>query len=77
MAGLTRLVAFLNILDGAKIPYFLGHFRDDSVMVSFAVVGERYEIDFFEDREEISIFKGDESVTIDIAPVLKVIAEFV
>ena len=46
MAVLTRLVAFLNILDGAKIPYFLGHVRDDSVMVSFAVVGERYEIDF-------------------------------
>lgn len=77
MNGLTRLTEFLDVLEKARIPYALGHFRCGSVMVSFAVVGERYEIDFFEDREEISVFKGDESVTIDLAPVLKVISDFV
>ena len=40
------------------------------VMVSFAV-------EIFEDRDEVSIFEGDESVTTDLSPVLKVIAEFV
>ena len=77
MNGLTRLTTFLNVLERAKIPYFLSHFREETIMVSFAVVGERYEIDFFEDHEEISIFKGDESVTIDLEPVMKVISEFV
>ncbi len=77
MTGLTRLTNFLELLEKNKIPYFLGHFRSDSVMVSFAVVGERYEVDFFEDREEVSVFSGDESVSTDISPVLKVIADFV
>jgi hypothetical protein len=60
--GLTRLTNFFELLDKNEIPHFLRHFRAESMMMSFVIVGERYKNDFFEDREELSGLSDDESV---------------
>jgi hypothetical protein len=44
----NKLLAFLDHLEEAKIPYRLEHIRD-SVMISLAVPGQRWEIEFFDD----------------------------
>ena len=44
----AKLIAFLDQLEQAKIWYRLEHVRD-AVMVSLAVPGERWEVEFFED----------------------------
>ena len=77
MNGLTRLNQFLQLLKKRKISYQLMQSRADAIEVSFALVGERYEVEFFEDREEICVFRGDEGPTEDMAPVLKKIDDFV
>ena len=43
----------------------LDHLREDSIMVSFTLVGMRIELDFFEDHVEFSFFKGNEDVETD------------
>ena len=73
MGGLTRLLTFLNSLTKRNIPFVLGSFRDDTIMVSFALFGERYEVDFFEDNEEYCIFVGDEGPSGDLTPVHRAI----
>ena len=45
----TRLLALLERLDGAKIPYTLSHSRDDAVMICAFAPGEYWEIEFMED----------------------------
>jgi hypothetical protein len=42
----TNLVAFLERLDEAKIPYTLQHSRDDAVMIVAFAPGEYWEIEF-------------------------------
>lgn len=57
------LYKLLRTLDGASIFYTIGRHRDDTVMVTLTLVGERVEIDVFEDGHmEVSRFLGDESV---------------
>lgn len=48
--GIKDLIPFLNFLDREKIYYRLDHLRDDSIMVSFTLVGMRVELDFFDDH---------------------------
>jgi hypothetical protein len=45
----SRLLAFLERLDQAKIPYSMRHSRDDAIMVVAYAPGEYWEIDFLED----------------------------
>ncbi|HEX8201657.1 MAG TPA: hypothetical protein VF590_14330 [Isosphaeraceae bacterium] len=45
---LGKLLALLERLEQAKIWYRLEHVRD-SVMVTVAIPGERWEVEFFED----------------------------
>ncbi|HUC27599.1 MAG TPA: hypothetical protein VMA73_33295 [Streptosporangiaceae bacterium] len=44
-----RLVNFLNRLDDAHFFYVLGHTRPDSVMVTVAVPGWHWEVEFMAD----------------------------
>jgi hypothetical protein len=44
-----RLLNFLNRLDEAHILYALGHTRPDSVMVTVAVPGWHWEVEFIAD----------------------------
>ena len=71
MNGLIKLVGFLAILKENSVPFSLHHFRDEAITVAFALAGERYEVYFFEDHEEYSVFGGDESVEIGISSVIK------
>jgi hypothetical protein len=75
MNGLTTLTQFLDYLSRKRIRFTIVQSRDDAVMVSFALVGERYEIEFMEDHLEVCVFRGDESVTLDLAPVIARIEE--
>src|SRR5262245_3295078 len=64
----SQLLAFLERLDRAKIPYSMRHSRDDAVMVVAFAPGEYWEIEFLEDDEiEIERYRSnghidDESV---------------
>jgi hypothetical protein len=42
-------MAFLTRLDQESIYYTLAHHRDNALLVSVAVPGERWEIEFFDD----------------------------
>lgn len=63
-AGLfSNLLAFLNRLQDAHIPYSIRHSRSDAVMVRVVVPGERWEIDFLEDGEvDVEVFRSSEGV---------------
>ena len=57
------LFGLLTKLEHAKISYTLGRYRPDSVLVSLTVVGQRIEIDVFEDGHmEVSKFIGNEDI---------------
>lgn len=46
----SKLLAFLDRLEVARIPYRLAHVRD-SIMVEMVVPGERWEVEFFENGQ--------------------------
>lgn len=51
------------MLDSARLHYFIERTRPDTIRFSVTLVGERVEIDVFEDDHiEISRFRGDESI---------------
>jgi hypothetical protein len=57
------LYQLLQRLEEAKIHFTLSRDREDSVMVTLTLVGERVEIDVFEDGHmEVSRFPGSEAV---------------
>ena len=57
------LYLLLQKLDAGKWHYALSRHRPDSVLVSITFVGERVEVDVFEDGHmEVSRFKGSEDV---------------
>jgi hypothetical protein len=62
-------------LEDAKIPFTLSRNRSDSLLVTLTLVGERVEIDIFEDGHmEVSRFKGSEDVVGNAELVEKLIA---
>ena len=46
-SGFDQLVDFLNQLEQQNIHYTLSHHRDQEIMVSVAIPGERWEVEFF------------------------------
>jgi hypothetical protein len=57
------LYDLLTSLESAKIHFTLSRYRPDSVLVSLTLVGERVEVDVFDDGHiEVSRFKGNEDV---------------
>ena len=53
----------IRMLEEARLHFFIERTRSDSIRLSVAMVGERIEIDIFEDDHlEISRFFGDERV---------------
>ena len=59
MDNLNKLIAFLDELEKQKIFYTLGKIRD-SILVSVAVPGERWEIEFMSSGDiEIEKFKSN------------------
>jgi hypothetical protein len=59
----SQFLAFLERLDGARIPYRMDHSRDDAVMVTAFAPGEYWEIEFLENGEvEIERFRSDGAI---------------
>jgi hypothetical protein len=57
------LFDLLRRLEAAKIHFTLGRYRDDTILVSMTLVGERVEVDVFEDGHmEVSRFPGKEDI---------------
>ena len=57
------LFLLLQQLEGARVPFALARHRPDSVLVTLTIVGERVEVDVFEDGHmEMSRFLGNEEI---------------
>jgi hypothetical protein len=57
MSAMEKLLDFCAALDRQKAPYELSVARPEAIMVSLAVPGERWEIEFFSDeRVEVERF---------------------
>jgi|HubBroStandDraft_4_1064222.scaffolds.fasta_scaffold160378_2 hypothetical protein len=61
--SLRSLLDFINALSSAKIFFRLDSHRDEAVMVSVDVPGERWEVEFFADGEvEVERFLSSDGV---------------
>ena len=57
------LYELLSRLEAARIHFTLARYRPDTVLVTLTLVGERVEVDVFDDGHmEVSRFKGNEDV---------------
>lgn len=66
-----ELYRMIALLEDAKIHFRLDRHRDDSIMITATIVGQRIEIDVFEDGHvEYSLFRGNEDVE-DNVPALE------
>jgi hypothetical protein len=53
----------MRLLEDARLHFFIERTRPDSIRLCVTMVGERLEIEIFEDDHlEISRFRGDESI---------------
>jgi hypothetical protein len=60
------LFELLSALERSNIHFTLQRHRPDTVLVSLTLVGERVEVDVFEDGHmEVSRFKGTEAIVGD------------
>lgn len=60
---MSKVFEVLKRLDDAKIHYYIGRYRPDTIDISATIVGERVEISVFDDDHiEISRFVGNEDV---------------
>ena len=73
--GLQRMLDFLNFLQEKGIEPKIEHQVPDSLMVTFALVGIRVEVDFDVDFMQFSLFKGDEAVQMDEKVLIALIEE--
>ncbi len=54
---------FMRDLDATRTSYTLTSVREGAVMVQVALPGERWEIEFFDDREpEVEVFRSDGNI---------------
>jgi hypothetical protein len=57
------LFELLSSLEKARVSFTLARNRPDTVLVTMAIVGERIEVDVFDDGHmEVSRFKGNEDI---------------
>ena len=57
------LYDLLATLEGARIKFTLHRYRPDTVLVAITLVGERVEVEVFDDGHmEVSRFKGGEDI---------------
>jgi hypothetical protein len=59
----SAIFTTIRMLEEARLHFFIERTRPDSIRLSVTMIGERVEIDIFEDNHlEISRFCGDEKV---------------
>ena len=70
------LYELIKKLEDAHIFFTLGRARPDTILVTLTIVGERTEIDVFDDGHmEVSRFFGDENIVGEDELVNKIIEE--
>jgi hypothetical protein len=77
LRGLSDLLPFLNFLKAKGVWYVIQHLRDDAIMVTITLLGERIEVEFFDDHIEYSRFIGTEDVEEDQKLLFNLIEDFV
>ena len=56
----SKIHEFIRELDASRIHYALTSVREGAVMVQVVLPGERWEVEFFDDREpEVEVFRSD------------------
>jgi hypothetical protein len=71
-----ELYRMIRKLEQNSVWFRLDRLRDDSVMITATVVGERIEIDVFEDGHiEYSRFRGGEDVESDVEALIALLDE--
>ena len=73
--GLQRMLDFLGVLNAKGIQFRIEQQSPDSLMVTFARVGKRIEVDFAVEGMQFSIFSGNESVITDAAALDRLLAD--
>ena len=72
-----ELYSIVRLLEREIIHYRLDRHRDDTILITVTLVGERIEIDVFEDgRVQYSRFRGDEGVESDLPALETVLREY-
>ena len=71
--GLQRLLDFMAFLNDNNTQFSVSQQSPEAVMISFALVRHRIEVEFFVNEMQYSIFKGDESVDVDEDALLSLI----
>lgn len=62
--GFDKLFLFLQKLEQQKVSYTLAHHRDDAIMVTIALPGERWEVEFLSDESvEVEKFISNGEIT--------------
>jgi hypothetical protein len=70
------LYELMRELEAASIHFTIGRYRDNTVLVTLTLVGERVEVDVFEDGHmEVSRFPGSEAIVGDEELVRQLIRE--
>ncbi len=70
------LYDLLGELEAASIHFTIGRYREETILVTLTLVGERVEVDVFEDGHmEVSGFPGSEDVVGGEELVRRIIAE--
>lgn len=77
ISGVKDLLVFLKYLRDNGVWFRLDSVSSDAVMVTITLLGERIEVQFFEDHIEYSRFKGDEEVEEDVDVLFASIRRFI
>jgi hypothetical protein len=73
--GWKSMLELLDLLRGKNIEFKLDQQQPQALMVSFALVGIRVEVEFFEDELQFSVFRGTEDVLTDKKALYQLINE--
>ena len=61
--GTPTVHEFIRELDATRTHYALTSVREGAVMVQVTLTGERWEVEFFDDREpEVEVFRSDVTI---------------
>jgi hypothetical protein len=77
LRDIRDLLPFLNFLKERRVWFHLEQVSHDALMVTITLVGERIEVEFFDDHVGFSRFKGDEGVERDTELLVRLIEDYV
>jgi hypothetical protein len=69
MDGLQKLIEFAVYLRSQRMPFLIGQNSHDAITLSFGTFGNRFCLDFYEDRVGCRRYGGTEDLSEDLNPV--------